>query len=490
MEDLLTAVNDTNSFKLKNLLKKHPNLVNSVDISGRSLLIIAVQKKDINSIKLLLATKNINVSLKDDDNLSALDYAILEEDEEIIILLLNAAPTHFSARTDNPKLLRLLNYPSRPIPDRLTSKRLINLLLNIENVFLIPADILLKLKNEFGIETVERFNDFILDICQLEKYFSKISYLNKGAYGHTFELCITNTCDPPLVMKLVPYMKTYAYSKLSVFDPSRPENVEWAILAIINKMFSKFPHVPISYRSFICSNSALSPLRRFLDKFLEKEFSTIDNFRVSFIEYAEEGSLFSFVQKKKNKHHLKHIIFQVVLVMATLLDVIPEFRHNDFHIGNLLIRRNREDIFGKYRDEEYLIEKPEIRVLINDFDFSFIKPDVINAKYDEFNPSVPNPTPYYDMFKFFNALISKIEIDSQSDIHKFIRYVIPYDDLLGHTRYLPDKNPMVRFFGLAVTEKLLKENNFNMDYKARYPKELLKHHFFDNFFTGRRMDVS
>lgn len=501
-EEILYAVRDQDFVSVSRELKTNPKSINVVDISGRTPLITASQNKDLNSVRVLL-DKGADYQIKDNNGRNALDYAILNKDYDIIRVLLNALPNVSAQKltlkkseaeklSKDAKLMRLLKYPSKPIPSRFTIKQAIKFLLTIKEALTIPPGFLKILETEFGKESINKFLDFLLQHCNLNHFFPKTVFITAGSYGAAFQLCITDHCDPPLALKLVPFLTKMDYSNLPVENPYRPENVEWLVLKQINAVFSKldFPHVPLAYNSFICQNADSTPLRKFISKFIdEAEIRKIYAnawFRITFMEYAESGSLDKFLKVKGNRdRNLKHIIFQAILIMAILHSKLPGFRHNDYHMGNLLIRPNRGYVYSKLKNHGFLIRNPEVLVLINDFDFAFIKPSISNAKYDSFYQKyIPDPSPYTDMFKFFNHLLSTMGSDIDKDAYNFAKYVIPYHELIGHT-VLDGKRTVVSYYGLDLPvkefEKFLREKGMYYDIKERYPERLLDHPYFDEF---------
>jgi hypothetical protein len=504
-DELIHLVSAGNFVELQKKLANNSTLVNATDISGRSLLTIAAEKQDLDSVEILLENR-ANQLIKDDSGRFPLDYAIKNKDFDIIRLLLNQFTVEESKKINlnlkrkeitklekNPDLIKLLQYPYRPIPDRLKKKELIGFALHVERALNFPEDILELLKIEYGFETLRRFNNFLLTACALNHFFPyEVKFLVAGSYGAAFSLCITKVCDPPLVMKLVPFLPYGQYGQLPIDDARRPENVEWTILKKINDTFErlKFPHVTLAYVSFFCENKETSPLSHFIGRFVNEVAERIYKnvyFRITFMEFAEGGSLLSFIQQGNNRRYLKQIIFQVLLIMATLLEEMPGFRHNDLHMGNLLIRERRDHIFAKFRGKKYVIRSPKVMVLINDFDFAFDRSaNIDNAKYNAYYPHNLNPSPYSDMFKFFNHLLSTINLADSKVVYKFARYVIPCKKLIGHNKKMADNFYVVNFYGLNVDEKDFPKYLKELDCEQfsltdRYPDQLLNHPIFEEF---------
>jgi hypothetical protein len=472
---LIDAVRNKKFLLLKHILQRYPDKVNSADISGKTLLIISVENRDVNSTAFLLSKRRANQQIRDDNNKTALDYAIENKDFDNFRLLVNdlSVPEigKLLSREKNPTVRRLLQYEPKPILSRLDVKRLIKILLAKE-FFQISKKEFVYLKSEFGEETVVRFMKFLIEYCELDKFFPKSIYLTRGVYGYAFRLCLTDDCAPPIVLKAIPYLRGSCEPHLTVLNPRRPENIEWEILSRLNRIFAteRYYSVPIAYNSFICK--ANFQIRQFLQRFINVD-DKIKDYRMTFMEYVDRGTLKDFVVE--NPRYSKPLIFQVIYAMALVLEKVPGFRHNDFHMDNLLLRTQKEFYCVNYGNIRFTIPSPKVLVLLNDFDFSFVKDESTNAKYQCLFPDLKDPTPYHDMFKFFNHLLVVVE-GLPEDVKKFAKYVVP-EQLIGHT-----VEGKVGFYNLKLTEEvLLTKYNFNA--KTRYPSELLKHDIFSEFIT-------
>lgn len=485
-EDLIDSVRERDIVKLDKLLTNDNS--NTSDISERTLLIIATQNRDIDAVYLLLK-KGGNPTIRDNDEKSAIDYAIENKDYDILRLLLNKTSREFRSSIhehQDPETEKLIQYPLSTIPSILSKKKLIEFLFKIQDVLAIPQRAMEYLKIEYGEETLNKFSQFLLNYCHLADFFPRIIYLAAGVYGAAFSLCVTDVCDPPMALKIIPYKLGSSYSGLTIHDPTRPENVEWEILKLINRLFEKLssPPVLIAYESFMCENYKSSPFNSFLKRFINhhhiQQFYLNNWFRLSFTEFAESGTLHDFIVESTNTQLIKSLILQCVLAMAMLLEKEPGFRHNDFHMGNLLLRKREKNIYSKFENKKYIIKSPRVQVLINDFDFAFVNPNIINAKYNFLYKHIPNPSPYSDMFKFFNHLGSSIKDKNQPDIYNFANYVLPSSKFMGHTASIGIET-VVRYYALDITEAELSTIVPTFNPKERYPSKLLRHSFFDEF---------
>jgi hypothetical protein len=494
-KELVEAARNGHILKFVNLHLRNKNLIDFPykDVTPLLAAVIGGNPKLVTYILEQIKNPDVVINRKDSSGMSVLDHAMQQNDSDILAILMSSLqipqPTAILKYT---KKCKILNYPVRPIPTKYMSKQLIKELLNIQHILTLDKTIIDLLKAEFGDDTVERFRNFLINSCSLDTFFPKSVYLNTGAYGAAFCLCLNEPCDPPLVLKIVPFKipNEYGlpkYSTLDEEDPSRPENVEWNILVRINKVFfdSNFHHIPIAYNSFKCSNYFESPLSTFLGRYffgnLEMEaFFNARYCRISFIEHADCGSLLKFLGDPNHKHLSKNIVFQVILAMTVLQSKIPGFRHNDFHIGNLLIRSQKAPIDHVHNGVRYYIESPRVAVLLNDFDFSMIINEVPNAKYEELFSSA-SPGKYIDMFKFFNHLVGEViekNIYVDSDVIKFAKTVLP-EQYAG----VWEAPGVVSYWNLIIGEnELIEKHNLPKNvFTDRYPEKLIEHPFFSEF---------
>ena len=121
---------------------------------------------------------------------------------------------------------------------------------------------------------------------------------------------------------------------------------------------------------------------------------------VMYTEYAHGGTLKSWIRKMGGRvtdNVMADMIRQVIGTLRTIHSKYPEFRHNDLHLGNILV-----DDTGK---------KP--RFLLTDFGLSRLtkrgsNPVINSGSYR--NSGISNTTSYkYDLHYFLNVLDSEIK---------------------------------------------------------------------------------
>ena len=107
---------------------------------------------------------------------------------------------------------------------------------------------------------------FILDDtpCDFVDIVKTLNYLGSGTYGHAFQLCPEENCQPEFVMKLIPYTppdvydSSYNYANLPIINPLRGENVEVLQAVYLEQLLIKnrnniiSPHISLPIIAFRC----------------------------------------------------------------------------------------------------------------------------------------------------------------------------------------------------------------------------------------------
>ncbi len=317
----------------------------------------------------------------------------------------------------------------------------------------------------------------IKDWCQYNTSKFMRKEIGKGAYGTVYKACVNTACNPPMVIRVVEYDPRFETAPRS----ERPENIEWIIHKELFKVLRSYNvnNITVPIFSYACKVSDLVP------EFKEK---IVDSFipprcvRITYTDFANLGSLESNLKKREyGDKHLLHIIMQVLLTLCTIYKRYPNYRHNDLHIGNLLIYDHDDKINPSYENingKDYTLRGFNYLVLLNDFDFNSIYPIFKNVKIREFLPNIDNvPSSYYDVHKFINSLLCIPKERQFRGISKktinFLRTIVP-SFLRGRTQrnYIDS----YQITNSKEFEKVCKKENFN--YSQFTPEQLVKHEIF------------
>jgi len=338
------------------------------------------------------------------------------------------------------------------------------------------------------------------DQCDYDTTLGNLGYtlgqLGRGSYGYIAEACKDEDCNLSYALKVVLYENkrfkgTAIYGEID--DPDRPENLEVRILKILNQriLYPKLsPHIILYIQDFVCQGlPALFPngVRSDFDLFaqqlrLNNKVTKIPKYdpnhaMVLISEIAKFGSLYHFIITQPDwitEEFLGHMIFQFLITFAQIQRVMPTFRHNDCHSGNLLLAKDDHTDLGYgyyyiYRYEDRFYRLPVIfgQIKLWDFDFANIEGETHNHRLKApFDPPIgyrATRNHYYDLHLFFNDLLALADpngryqrnrlpnIAKDSEVMSFLREAVPLayygfnkvDDkgvqILGQGRLVPDE---------------------------------------------------
>lgn len=345
------------------------------------------------------------------------------------------------------------------------------------------------LTEDFSTETITKFTTSS-NLCNLPFIFKDFKLLGRGAYGVVFEGCIENevtspsTCPYKVAIKIAGFRKEISddegYELLSITDKRRPELVEWEIQTRLHETLSKMqsiPHVPWPFLNFLCDVSNKSFLNILLKQagFNIKLF--LPKFRVSIVEFIPMGDLEQFfdITDDDKTQDVLYILFQVLMSLAQLHSVYPSFIHNDLHTGNILLKPVPKDAILKYQlnNKLYKIKSLGYIALLNDFDFAEIRPEITNAKGEDFFGKKRVLLNYTDVYRFtgayYDLLYRDLKIKTTTRCKKFIAEISQADKRMDFERLNGEKTKKEQ----KVSKKI--------DYDKFTPEKLINKPIFANF---------
>ena len=169
--------------------------------------------------------------------------------------------------------------------------------------------------------------------------------------------------------------------------------VEYTIQKALYKIVPR--HIPKPIKFF--AQDLYVPISEFTDR--RPRMFNYTKQMVMYTEYAHGGTLKSWIRKMGDRitdKVMADLIRQIIGTLKTIHTKYPEFRHNDLHLGNILV-----DDTGK-----------KVRYLLTDFGLSRLtkhgsNPNVNAGSYRR--AGISNSTSYkYDAHYFLNALDSEI----------------------------------------------------------------------------------
>jgi hypothetical protein len=210
--------------------------------------------------------------------------------------------------------------------------------------------------------------------------------IGAGQQGVVFLASTDREGKHKIIIKVSPTNKAYSPAK-------QPARVEYDIQKALYKIAPR--HIPKPIKFF--EQTSFIPARSF-----ENQQNHFDPYKqsVMYTEYAHGGDLKSWLRKMGDRitdDAMADIIRQVIGTLKKIHAKYPEFRHNDLHLGNILVDDTKK--------------KP--RMMLTDFGLSRLEKYGSNPAVNSGNYSregITNSTsPKYDAHYFLNAVDSEIK---------------------------------------------------------------------------------
>ncbi len=228
-----------------------------------------------------------------------------------------------------------------------------------------------------------------------------LAVLGKGAEGIAFIGCVDKDCKKMVVIKAAHKGIKLEYN-------------------IMMKIFKYSPHIVTPYMFAKC----------------EKE-------ELLYQEYANGGDLLDVITKHHaiiSPKHMKTIIFQILVTLATVQKKIPSFRHNDMHLKNILLDLDFKTT-GSIKYGTSFVPNIGLRALINDYGFANMtpvpNPKVTSKEFASTFGIAPDSHKMYDAHLFLNALYIELSKYTEFlDVLEFISSVVPSKYLGAETTHV------------------------------------------------------
>jgi hypothetical protein len=196
-----------------------------------------------------------------------------------------------------------------------------------------------------------------------------LAKIGKGVEGFTFIGCLDTKCQRMLAIKVAKTGLAHEFKVLS-------------------KLQGLTPHVPVPYMTVKCR---------------ERE--------ILYEQYVNGGDFGSFLRvypKLMRPIHIKTVIFQVLWSLYNIQQNIPTFRHNDLHMGNVLLNFDEKVGGGmKYGTKKNKFTVPNIGIsaMIGDLGYASMQ-------------GFPNPKLNIGLCKFSHGIC--VDNHSLYDVHFFL----------------------------------------------------------------------
>lgn len=327
--------------------------------------------------------------------------------------------------------------------------------------------------------------------CNLIEYVDNCTFITSGAFSSIFNFNFKNNKKKiDVILRIVKFGNNSKYN-----SNTSPENVDWEIHSLLYILYDKnlFPFIIIPVQSFSC-NSDTPIIFQFFLKYIKKNnnnslYEKNKFYRFTMLEKINEGTLENFLKSYKlNDDHYFYILFNILLILTLLKKYLPGFRHNDLHTSNIFIKRTKLSSI-KIGDIILNIGNRGYYLIINDFDYSEIRNQIINDKTECVLGSGYNSSEYYDLFKFLNTynrdLIS-VGLSKNSVILQFINFITPENGNCLKKEYIYQKILIILFYQFFNTRHIIDNYFKNVNFKESefYPDKLIKLNIFSRFYSN------
>lgn len=258
--------------------------------------------------------------------------------------------------------------------------------------------------------------------CQPSQILKSREEIGKGQYGVVYRGCLNKQCKKVVAMK----------------NSKENLSAEYKIAELLANM-----RVPEPYAHATCKK----PKRN-----------------VMYSEYVNGKPLKNHIQNDITPVKLRAIVCQVLITLYNIKQKYPSFRHNDLHLGNVLVEKTLDKKVKFRNNIEINTEGVEAR--INDFGLSKIQgynnPLINKNNFKRDYGIYPGNHEMYDIHYFLNAIYTEIvKVNGYMKTKEFIRRILPLE-------YLTNESPVVKNFRLRGDVNHVKLPSFESVFRDPY----------------------
>lgn len=296
-----------------------------------------------------------------------------------------------------------------------------------------------------------------------------------------------------LVIKMLPYYLHPLYPELGRFTRSEshlcradPSNTEASAMLRARPLIlaGALPNVALLYKFIVVKDwrvvnngMPIAALNRWVAMATRVPPEIRHAAVIMLVEYCRGGSL---RQRAKagglTSHQWRSVLWQVLYTLAVLNKAMPDFRHNDLHLGNMLLQDTettpqscwRYDFEGRTYHVHNTGLSPRI------FDFDWASADCLpNGKMQRVSQSPNFPRmkgpPVFDVHYMLNCVHSYSSTPKQ--VKQFIRSVYPAELLKGDNQW-------------TCKRRLTRGAVDHFGEKLPTPASLMRHEWFETYRRG------
>ena len=283
------------------------------------------------------------------------------------------------------------------------------------------------------------------------------------------------------------------YEIYGINDNELPQNIEIKMIYLLQELVKskQTPHINLPILSYQCHiKDFMSKPSKEEKKIFKNESRIGDTNLVNILvsEWSSGGSLESYLQKNihtfnSSSIYLDVLFFQLFSLLTTIHRTYPSFRHNDLHLGNLLVEKFTPNISkefylyqiksitrpGKYTN--YVIPNVGFQIRLWDYDMSCIEgiinnKTVLQAEYPDCPSLSQSKNQFFDLVKFFFMFDRDVVDDLDLKVDRYHQLI--YEDILGGLKSglssvdqndITDSGCLNRDIEKTTPEKLLFQNS-------------------------------
>lgn len=283
------------------------------------------------------------------------------------------------------------------------------------------------------------------------------------------------------------------YEIYGINDNELPQNIEIKMIYLLQDFVKtkQTPHINLPVLSYQCNlKDFMSKASKEEKKVFQDESHVDDTNLVNILvsEWCSGGSLESYLEKNihafnRSSIYLDVMFFQLFSMLTTIHRTYPSFRHNDLHLGNLLVEKFTRNISkefylyqiksivqpGKYTN--YVIPNVGFQIRLWDYDMSCIdkivnNKTVLQAEYPDCPFLSQSKNQFFDIVKFFYMLDRDMVQNLGLKVDRYKTLI--YEDILGGLRYghsntlkndITDSGCLNSNLEKTTPEKLLTQNS-------------------------------
>jgi len=273
------------------------------------------------------------------------------------------------------------------------------------------------------------------------------------------------------------------YEIYGVSNNEIPQNSEIKMIYTLQELVlsKQTPHINLPVMFFQCNIKDLlkNPSKK-EQKILkgDEHLSNTDLANVLVSEWCTGGSLDSYIEDhlrlfSKSSIYFDVLLFQLLSMLMTIHRTYPSFRHNDLHLGNILVEKippnskfylyQIKDITNPNKYTNYVIPNLNFQIRLWDYDLSTIDAVVNNksmtAEWGDCPYLSQQKNQFFDLVKFFFMFERDVVEEFKLDMTRYNSLI--YEDILGGLDYdlydsESDEEPDFNFFKTPA-----KDNNWD-----------------------------